>query len=266
MMDFRFSKTTTNLVLGLAVAAFVVSTAEAQLPPGRQLGQRPVAGQRPAAGPAVGGAPQRPIGPTQPTASPGRPAANSGALSPMPTTIAVLDVKKVFEGHVQFKQQMAAIDAKVKKLQEEMTSVQKWAQERQKALIEMQKGPDRDTQEAQVAQQLAQYRVNEAIKKKGILEEEAQVYYNTFISIERAVRTHCQRHRSDLVVRFDSRPADPQDRRSVMSSVNRSVVYQAPTLDITAAVLMAVNGGAAATARAPVGPSRPGAVRPGVPR
>ncbi|MCA9176839.1 MAG: OmpH family outer membrane protein [Planctomycetales bacterium] len=203
--------------------------------------------------------PTQPVaGPTQ--SPPTRATSAAGALSPYPTRIAVVDVKQIFEQNNRFKSQMEAIEGQVKKLQEEMTNVQKWALDQQKALGEMPKGPNRDAAEAKLASQIAQYRVNETLKKKNILESEAAVYYNSWRDIERAVEAHCQRHRIDLVVRFDSRNMDPSNRESVMQTVNRSVIYQAPELDITNSVLMMLNAGAAqasaarpATATQPVG-------------
>lgn len=171
----------------------------------------------------------------------------SGALSPYPTRIAVLDVKQLFEQHGAFKQQMKAIDDKVKKLQNDTKAMQKWATEQAKVIQKMPKGPNRDAAEAKVASEMAKYRVNEALRRKNILEDEASVYYNTWRDIEKVVAAHCQRQRIDLVVRFDSRPISGADRGSIMAAVNRSVVHQDAQLNITPAILAAVNVGQTAT-------------------
>lgn len=191
--------------------------------------------------------------------------ATAGALSPYPTKIAVLDVKQLFEQHGPFKQKMKAIDEKVKKLQSDTAAMQKWASEQQKVIKEMAKGPNRDAAEAKVASEMAKYRVNEALRRKNILEDEASVYYNTWRDIEASVAAHCQRQRIDLVVRFDSRPISGANRGAIMAAVNRSVVHQDAQLNITPAILAAVNAGQpAARPRTPATASQflPGQPRP----
>lgn len=177
--------------------------------------------------------------------SPARPATPPRTAAPqaMGTRIAVLDVKHVFDNHASFKDQMASIEGEVKALEDSMKQMQQYVSKQQDTLKTLKPGtPEYSQIEAALAKHISDFRVNEALKKKNILEREAQIYYQTYQDILTAVTSVCQRYQIQLVVRYDSREMDPLNRGSVLSAVNRDVVYQAK-IDITPQVLTAVNSG-----------------------
>lgn len=189
----------------------------------------------------------------------------TGQLTPQPvagagTRIAVLDVRRVFQEHEGFKARMQSIETDVKTLEQQMSQMQQTVVAEQKALRQLQIGsPQHDQGTASLAKRVSDFRVNERLQRKDILEKESQIYYGTFQEIERAVAQVCQRYQIQLVVRYDSRKLNPVDRSSVLAGVNRSVVWQSPQLDITNHVLQLLNGPSApaAVSQRPAGPQVP---------
>lgn len=218
---------------GYLLLSLAATTSLAQQPNGAQ---RLLPGARPAAGPAAG--PAGPAGPAV-AATSGR-APSAGELGG--AGIAVLDVRKVFEDHKPFNAQLKAIEAEIKLLEEELAKKQKDFEAKQTQIRDTFKvgSPDLDREMEALARQLADARVDAGLQQKSILEKEAKLYYETFVDIERAVKRLCDHYGFQLVIRFDSRTMDINDRGSVMSAVNRSIVYQ-NGIDITSAIVQMTN-------------------------
>jgi len=100
-------------------------------------------------------------------------------------------------------------------------------------------------------------RLQLAKREKESIEAEAQAYYRTYKQIERVVADFAFRNQIGLVLRFSSEDIDPANTNSIMSGVNRFVVFQ-NRLDITDIVLEALP-------RAELSDTR-GKGRPAIPR
>ena len=86
------------------------------------------------------------------------------------------------------------------------------------------------------------------------------IYHNVYQEIWQATDYFCKQHGIDMVLRFNGEPVDVQRPDSVLTFINRPVVWYDPGLDITDAILQDVNRPAAnpaAADRAAAQPAEP---------
>jgi hypothetical protein len=76
---------------------------------------------------------------------------------------------------------------------------------------------------------------------------------------------YAERNGISLVLRFNGKPVDANNRDAIRSELFKTVLYNSPSIDITDAILAEMNRGAAVppTATRPAGPT---ATRPAAPR
>jgi Skp family chaperone for outer membrane proteins len=171
--------------------------------------------------------------------------------------MAVVDISYIFKHHQAFEAKMKVmkqdVDGTEAQLKQERQAIAK-LQERLQALKPG--TPDYKQLDEQVANAKAAFNVKASQKRKGFLDREARIYYDTYLEVNDAVKYYAQRHNLGLVVRFNGDPTDPNRREDVLRTINRPVVYQ-NAIDITPDVLQELNrsamagpGAAAAVPRA----------------
>ncbi|HND56000.1 MAG TPA: OmpH family outer membrane protein, partial [Pirellulaceae bacterium] len=104
----------------------------------------------------------------------------------------------------------------------------------------------------------SELQVEMALKQKGIAEQEAKIYFNTYNEIYNQVQEFAERYGISLVLRHNNVAMDPQKRDTVLQGVNRAIVYQRQ-LDITDEIIKRVNSAQArrtTPAAAPAGAGR----------
>lgn len=161
--------------------------------------------------------------------------------------VAVLDVAKVFEVNVSFKQQMDEIkeraDSLKGQIQNEQTSIQQAAQ----AVLEKEVGEERYQEESVIEQRQAALRTKARQLETDLLKQEARIYHQTYEEMKSVVAKLAGEYGISLVMRFDSSPINSSERVEVIKGVNRTVVYH-DHLDLTSKVIDAMGGGATSTA------------------
>lgn len=200
----------------------------------------------------------RPAGGGPAAAAPAGPPAAAQAT----TTIAVIDIAKIFKGHHRFNQMMGDI----KKDIEEFDGIVKAETGRLKsmgeALQQYKTGSlEYKTKEEELARLSSDLQVKVGLKKKELLEQEARVYYSVYRELENTVARFAQANRITMVLRFNSEDMKEEDRNSVLQGVNRAVVYYHPNLDVTNYVLFELNK----DVPAPRPPVQPQVRQPGAP-
>lgn len=217
-----YNRYSVSLLAVLAVVAFTsASVAQQRSPSNRALGQRPVRSAN---------LPNRPQSP-----APAAPA-NSGSR------IAVIDISYVFKNHNRFKQSMEDMKTDVEAFEAHLKQSGAQMQKLQTQLREYAPGtPDYKRVQEQIAQFQARVQADTQLKRTEFLQREAKIYYNVYKEIVDEVNYFAQSHGIELVVRFNSEPIDPENRKSVLEGVNRTVVFQRH-LNITFNILERLNG------------------------
>ncbi len=157
------------------------------------------------------------------------------------TRVAVIDIPYVLKNYDPFK-------AELENSQKNHGELRKWAaEEGQKIRAEMGKlqqykagSPEYKAAEERIAEMQLRLKLDGAKREKAFIEAEAQAYYATYKKIEGVVSDFAFRNQIGLVVRFNREDINSADTRSIMSGVNRFVVFQ-NRLDITDLVLDALN-------------------------
>ncbi len=188
--------------------------------------------------------------PGQPPRGPATAAAGHG--------IAVIDVTYILENYARLKQDGEKFKADVentgKRFQAEQEAIVKSA-ERLKTLKAG--SPDYKKLEEELAQKSSDLKVKASLEEKNFAEQESQMYLAAYRQLSHVVRVFSERNGISLVLRFNGKPVDANNRDAIRAEMFKTVLYNSPSIDITDAILAELNRAAAAP---------PTAARPGVPR
>lgn len=151
--------------------------------------------------------------------------------------IAVIDVSHVFKNHPRFTAQADKIKADIKAFEDHINAERAKLNEERKKLDVYKPGtPEYKRVEENLARIATDLQVQAGLKRKKVLEAEAKLYYDTYGEIQGAIKQVAQKYNIGLVLRFNSKPIDPNDRSDVLNGINRPVVYQ-QGIDITQPVM-----------------------------
>lgn len=203
---------------------------------------------------------------------PAAPAAAPVAASPGGSSVAVIDLKYIFEHHSRFQ----AMRGELMKDVERVEASVKAKQEELRKMIEQLQGfrpgsPEYKQLEAQVANLKAQLQVDVQIQKKEFMEREAKIHYHIYTEVIDELKFYCERNGIQAVLRFNGDQVDPNDPQSILGELNKSVVFYNPAIDITPHILQSINaryemrqpvaGNPPAGGAAPPAPVNPGTAR-----
>ena len=158
-----------------------------------------------------------------------------------PTSIALVDVGYLLKNHPNMNANMEAIKA-------EMTAAQEDIESRRTALLKDQESigktfePDspqfKQKQESLISAE-SKLRVDFMGKEKEFAEKQATVIFNSYQSINRAIKLMADFRQHDIVLRYsrEQDQMDPKKPQSVNFGVQRDVLYHNPAVDITESVL-----------------------------
>lgn len=164
--------------------------------------------------------------------------------------LALIDITRIFKTHVRFKQMMdemkSAVQAAETKVKAERDAINRLIQEQ---LPTLNKGTkDYADLEEQIANRQAKLAVDVNRQKGDFLQRESMIYHSVYQEVLQTTDYFCKQQRIDMVLRFNGEPVDVQRPDSVLTFINRPVVWYDPGLDITDLILQSLNRGAAAPA------------------
>ncbi len=176
------------------------------------------------------------------------------------TSVAVLDVGKVFKDCLRFAQAMEVMKDDVTKfenyLRDERTKVQE--------MVDGLKGFNNGSKEyneleARIAKITSNLQVETKLKQKEFMQREAKLYFNTYTEMTKVVTDFATEYQIDLVLRFSSEEIQQDNPQTILQGVNASIVYHR-NRDITRKIIEIMNRGSATSdtrgARPPV-PGQP---------
>lgn len=160
--------------------------------------------------------------------------AQAQGAAPPRSPVAIIDLSYVFKNYTRFTDMTAGMKAKVEKADAGL----KGRQEELKKTGQQAEGlplgsPERNQLEEQFTKMQAAIQVEIATQRKDFLREEAQIYYNVYQDVQRAIETYCKQNGIVLVMRFNGDQIDPNNPQEVMQDLNKAVVFYHPAIDIT---------------------------------
>jgi outer membrane protein len=202
-------------VTGIALAGSFLVYAQGQVPPTG----------RPAGGPTG-----------QPISQPSAPAARG-------TTVAVIDIKHIFENYIPFKNAMDDIKKDYDAFETQVRGLEANLRKDIERLKGMPPGTNEyKALEQQVATTRTQVQLDINNRQKERVEEEAKVYHRANQELVAAVQQFAHRYGIDLVLQYSSAEIDPSKPDTVIRGLNRMVVYH-NGLQITDQILQELNRG-----------------------
>jgi Skp family chaperone for outer membrane proteins len=177
--------------------------------------------------------------------------------------LALLDVSRIFKSHQRFKGMMEDMKADVERAEAQVKTERETITKLAERLQEFRKGtPDYKQMEEELAKRQADLAVQVQLQKNEFLQREAKIYHSVYQEIWQATDYFCKQNRIDMVLRFNGEQVDVDRPDSVLTFINKPVVWYDRGLDITDPILQDLNR----TAINPAQANRPGApARPGVP-
>ncbi len=165
--------------------------------------------------------------------------------------VAVIDINYIFKNHQKFiaameamKTDFQAVETEVKGKQQQIVA----AQERQKTFAPG--SPEFKQLDEQIVRMTAGLQVDVTQKRKELVDREAKIYFDTYVEVTKTIALYAEHKGIGLVLRFNGEEADPNNRESILRSINKAVHFQ-NSVDITPDVLAYVNR--PATAQNPAG-------------
>jgi len=162
-----------------------------------------------------------------------------------PAGIALLDVGKVLESNTRLQQQLSQLNIEVRKSEDDLRA----AQAEIGGLAERSRGLSPGSTERQQLEENMLRRQGEVeaqfnLKRRGYYELESQIYCAMATEMNDVVRRYADQHGIRLVLRINNSPVDAHNRESVLSNINKEVVF-GREVDITAEIITELNHGSA---------------------
>ena len=158
--------------------------------------------------------------------------------------VALLDVGYIFENHPGFKTQMDAMKAEVQSFEQTMKQQQEQIQAASRQISSYKPGsPEYKRLEETTTKQIADLKVQMQLKRKSIMEKEAQIYMATYKQVAAAVAAFANQKNIDLVLRYDRKSAPGNqvvDPKETLKVINRPVIFE-KGLDISDSILRQVS-------------------------
>lgn len=169
--------------------------------------------------------------------------------------IAVVDITYVFKEHRRFKQQIEAMQQRMQTMDKTFTDQRNAiAQKEEERNNFKPNSPEYKKLDTEIVNLKAKFSVQADQAQKAFMEEEANLYYNTYEEVKLVIEAFAKTYDIGLVLRFSGDEIDPALRRDIITGINRPVVFQ-NAIDITPYVLQRVN-----QSQAPPTPPDPGSV------
>ena len=178
-------------------------------------------------------------------------------------SVALLDVSYIFKNHARFKGQMEDMKADVERAEAQVKKERETIIKLAEDLQRFRKGtPDYKALEEELAKRQADLSVQVQLQKNEFLQREAKIYHNVYQEILQVTDYYCKQNTVDMVLRFNGDPVDIDRPDSVLSFINKPVVWYQKNLDITPTILAelnrtTINPAAADRRTVPVRPSVP---------
>lgn len=147
--------------------------------------------------------------------------------------IALMDMAVVYKSNEQFATRMASLKQEIAEFSAYLQNRQSVLEELRSLLNALEQGTEtHQATSKQLARESAELKVEVELKKSELKRKEAMCYAATYEEIQESLTRMVRARGIGLVVRFDSQPINSDDQKSILSGLNRTVVFQ-NEVDIT---------------------------------
>lgn len=173
-------------------------------------------------------------------ATPGK--APSRVAETKPKQIALIDMTHVFKNYDEFKNRRETLQAEVNVSNAKAKMLFGNIQALQSGIKESENAKEKAELQKQLIEATSKYQVFRKTEQARFQEKEAQIYKEVYLQVHLVVADIAKKRGHTVVIRFKSEtPADAEDRKTILESMNRQVIYHDSGTDISEDVLKEVN-------------------------
>ena len=150
------------------------------------------------------------------------------------TSVALIDIGKVFKSHPVFGQQLQSLKAEAEQFKAETQQLQRDLQAEAQGLQGLEpSSPEFKAEESRLAQKSAAKEVEQRGVMRELMKREARLHFDTYNEVKSVIASHCERAGVRMVLRYNSVAINEDDPAVIMQKVNGSVVFHTNQKDIT---------------------------------
>lgn len=172
--------------------------------------------------------------------------AQNGKKSATPHKVGLIDMAYVFKNYKKFKylredlkKEIQSSDAKAKGMVDQLKALQAKLKDNKFK----KDSPQVKAWRKQFIELTATYQGYRQEQQSKFLEKEAQIYKTVYLEVAKAVKIYADYYKFTLILRWNSEGVDKaSDAKTILSRMNRQVIYVQEGLDITRVILDYVNG------------------------
>ena len=150
------------------------------------------------------------------------------------TSVALIDIGKVFKSHPVFGQQLQSLKTEAEQFKAETQQLQRDLQVEAQGLQGLEpSSAEFKAEETRLAQKSAAKEVEQRGVMRELMKREARLHFDTYNEVKKVIASHCERAGIRMVLRYNSVAMDEDDPSVIMQKVNGSVVFHTNQKDIT---------------------------------
>jgi len=150
------------------------------------------------------------------------------------TSVALVDVGKVFKSHPVFGQQLRDLKSEAEQFKAETQQLQRELQIEAQGLRGLEpSSAEFKAEETRLAQKSAAKEVEQRGAMRELMKREASLHFDTYNEVKNVIANYCEKSGIRMVLRYNSVAMDETDPAVIMQKVNGSVVYHTNQKDIT---------------------------------
>ena len=150
------------------------------------------------------------------------------------TSVALIDVGRVFKSHPVFGQQLQDLKAEAEQFKAETQQLQRELQVEAQGLQGLEpSSAEFKAEETRLAQKSAAKEVQQRGVMREMMKREARLHFDTYNEVKQVIANHCEKAGIRMVLRYNSVEMNEEDPAVIMQKVNGSVVFHTNQKDIT---------------------------------
>lgn len=185
----------------------------------------------------------------QPAAAYQQPAQGYAQAAPVRSaggSVAVLDMSRVFKEHARLKDLQESMKTEVQNIDNALKGENDTIRKLSEQLRDYSIGsPDYTNLDSQITNRKAKLQANVQLERKKLMLREAEMLHSVYTEVAQEVETIANSRGLLMVIQYADIPSSPNEPESVMSNLNKQVVWHNKSIDITEEVIARVNRGGA---------------------
>lgn len=160
----------------------------------------------------------------------------------LPTKIGLVDMAKVFKDYDKFNELREELKVEMQAQLEEAQAIANEAKKVSDEMALIKKGtPQYIMLEQKLAQLSSDFETKRKLAQANYVRREADIFSKVYSESSEIIALFAKHFEYTLVIRFNSEPVNPEDPQSLAASLNKLVIYNRASDDLTSAIVSHLN-------------------------